>query len=117
MAFDFSEGLTPVRTENQWGYIDKTGKVVIAPRFVGAGRFRNGIARVATDGWNFGRDVVCSQECSGMTAIAWPWPWGYIDRSGKFVIPPQFDQALDFWEGKAVVTKYSKFGLKDARGK
>ena len=43
--------------------------------------------------------------------------WGYIDRTGKFVIPPQFDEALDFWEGKAVVTKDVKYGLEDSQGK
>lgn len=38
--------------------------------------------------------------------------WGYINKYGKFVIKPMFDQALDFQKnGLAVVEKDSLFGL------
>jgi len=104
MAFDFCEGLAPVRIAEHWGYVDKTGRVVIPARFVGAGQFRGGVARVAAAGRTFGVDDDRVDHAT----------WGYIDKTGKSLISPQFDEALDFWEGKAVVSKYPKYGLKDA---
>jgi hypothetical protein len=35
----FSEGLAVVKIEDKWGYIDKTGKIVINPQFDDAGGF------------------------------------------------------------------------------
>jgi len=33
-AGDFSEDLAPVYQDGKWGYIDKTGKMVIQPQFL-----------------------------------------------------------------------------------
>ena len=47
--------------------------------------------------------------------------WGYIDKSGKFVIDPQFDYAEGFSEGLAAVRsgdeKTGKWGFIDRSGK
>jgi hypothetical protein len=43
-------------------------------------------------------------------------PWGYIDRAGRMVIPPQFDRADDFHEGLARVQRNKKFGYIDYTG-
>lgn len=70
---DFSEGLAPVRvgrgSGDLWGYIDKNGNMVIAPRFESAGGFHSGLAEVGVDFVHGGR-------------------WGYIDRTGKYVWYP-----------------------------
>jgi hypothetical protein len=74
---DFSEGLAPVRVGrgpvpqpgDLWGYIDKSGDIVIGPRFESAGEFRNGLAEIGVDFVHGGR-------------------WGYIDRTGKYVWYP-----------------------------
>lgn len=29
--------------------------------------------------------------------------WGYMDKQGHFAIEPQFNKALNFYEGRAVV--------------
>jgi len=29
--------------------------------------------------------------------------WGYMDKTGKMVVPPEYETALDFCEGRAVV--------------
>jgi hypothetical protein len=52
-----------------WGYIDKSGDIVIGPRFESAGEFRNGLAEIGVDFVHGGR-------------------WGYIDRTGKYVWYP-----------------------------
>jgi len=43
--------------------------------------------------------------------------WGYQDKSGTYVIPPQFDRAEHFSEGLAVVQLKHKFGYIDSTGR
>jgi hypothetical protein len=75
----FSEGLIaaydPVRTKT--GFVDKTGKFVIEPKFDKAGTFSEGMARVAI--------VEDGEE-----------KIGFIDHSGQFVILPIFNTDIDF---------------------
>ena len=66
----------------KYGFIDKSGKMVIEPQFDGASDFSEGLAQVEKDG-----------------------KWGFIDKSGKVVIEPQFDWVSDFSEGLAKVRR------------
>ena len=43
--------------------------------------------------------------------------WGYIDKMGKIIIDPQFDEALEFSEGLAVVKTNDKYVYIDITGK
>jgi hypothetical protein len=43
--------------------------------------------------------------------------WGYVDKSGKFVIQPQFEDALEFFDGLAAVEVSKKWGYIDKTGK
>jgi hypothetical protein len=49
-ARDFSEGLARVRTPEGWGFIDRTGNMVIEPQFDRADDFQNDLALVAVAG-------------------------------------------------------------------
>ena len=82
----FSEGLAPVLSFNKLGFIDKTGKVVIAPEFRETSGFSEGLAAVKIIG------------SDGQ------YTWGYIDRTGAFVITPQFKNARPFAGGLAHVS-------------
>lgn len=42
--------------------------------------------------------------------------WGYIDKNGKFIIPPQFDQARAFRDGLAPVKTSNGWGFIDKNG-
>lgn len=53
-AGDFSEGLAPVKVNDQWGYIDENGKIVIAPRFSRAYEFSESLARVQVEDDKYG---------------------------------------------------------------
>lgn len=99
----FSEGLAAVDTggkaASNWGYIDKTGKMVIEPRFIEAHPFHGGLAIVG-----FMRKVDRSEPGSsslidGITGreIWQVKRYGYIDKTGKFVIPPEFTDARPFY--------------------
>lgn len=43
--------------------------------------------------------------------------WGYVDISGKYKIYPQFETALNFKEGFALVSVQKKYGFIDTSGK
>ena len=53
-AFEFSEGLAPVQTqEGKFGFIDTNGNFAIRPQYAFAESFLNGLAKVRTvkNGW------------------------------------------------------------------
>ena len=64
----FDLNFIPVEIGHKWGYIDKTGKIVINPQFKSEGYFKEGFAPVEIGN-----------------------KWGYIDKTGKIVINPQFN--------------------------
>lgn len=118
--FAFSEGLAVAgkrvpNTNGRWGFIDETGKYVIEAKFVMVKPFSEGLAAVVfKDNENAYRSV------------------GYIDQSGRMVIPPQFsgegnvsgqwiakpqyESAGEFSEGLAPVLMNRKVGFIDLRG-
>lgn len=70
-----------ISVDGKYGYIDKTGKIVINPQFDdGAGSFSEGLASVEIGD-----------------------KWGFIDKTGKYVINPRFFYACSFSEGLAWV--------------
>lgn len=73
VAQPFSEGLAAVRIDGRWGYIDRTGAVVIDPTFEAVGPFRGRYAEFRV----------------GETA-------GVINRQGRVVLAPQFKRILPF---------------------
>jgi hypothetical protein len=88
-AGEFSEGLAAVEqlVGDVWlfGYIDKTGKMVIPPQFGLARDFSEGLASVS------------ESEGSGGAG------YGYIDKTGAWVVAPQFSDAGPFADGLAAV--------------
>jgi hypothetical protein len=63
-----------------WGFIDKTGKIVIPCQFADVHNFHDGLA-----------PVLVKRK------------WGYIDTAGKTIIEPRFVAAEPFHEGLAAV--------------
>jgi len=75
----FSEGLIEANdpTTQKVGFVDKTGKFIIEPKYRQAAPFSEGKARVAV--------IVQGEERVG-----------FIDHTGRFVIPPTFNTDADF---------------------
>ena len=45
----FSEGMAYVGIKGRWGFVDRSGNIVIEPKFTHADSFSNGLARVVTE--------------------------------------------------------------------
>lgn len=112
----FSEGLAAVMTESgKWGYVDKTGKMVVQSQFDWAGEFVGSLAPVEKDmlvGFidKNGRQVIpfkfkdakeFGEELAPATLDG--RHWGYIDKTGEFIIKPIFQRAFPFSSGRGLV--------------
>ena len=78
-ADDFEEGLARVTDCERTGYINPRGEMVIHFRFHQAENFHHGVAPVA-------------QKSTG--AEYQPEKWGLIDRTGAWVVTPEFDSPV-----------------------
>jgi hypothetical protein len=89
------------------GFMDKTGKVVIEPKFQAAGDFSDGLAAVM-----FFKPAKVPDNEKGD-----PYDAGFIDTTGKMVIPPQFEFYQPFSEGLAFVLINGRMGAIDKTGR
>ena len=127
--FDVFEGLRGVLYQNsKWGFIDRTGKVVIEAKYDGVDHFSEGLAGVTVgdkSGYidRTGRIVIelkfdmARPFREGLALVVVDEKWIYIDRQGQYRIPPRFDSADDFHEGLAVVVVGEKNGFIDRTGR
>ncbi|HZL49367.1 MAG TPA: WG repeat-containing protein [Terracidiphilus sp.] len=89
-------GRTPgAPADGGWGLINKAGNYVVQAQFPSAD----------ANGLSDGLMGVCQSKC------------GYIDRSGAFVVKPQFDSVSTFSEGLAAVQINSKWGYINTAGR
>lgn len=97
---EFSEGLRVVVRDGRFGYADETGHVVIGLQYAWAGDFSEGRAAVA----------VTAPVGEGLLM-------GLIDREGRAVIPPEYDDLS--WDGSryATVDKGGLHGCLDRTGR
>lgn len=144
-AKPFSDGLAPVKLNGKWGYINKTGKVEIEIQYDSAFAFSEGFAAVKkngkyafitktgtlitgfiydlADGFSNGLAAVnkggkdesyfigkifCFSRLGGS--------WGFIDKTGKEIIPLQYSSVSGFNDSMAVVKKDSLFGVINMKG-
>ena len=101
--FPFCEGMALYSNNGKWGYLNTDIKVAIEAQYYGAGLFSEGVAPVSCEGeirnkhgWHIERDGVSSVS---------DMQWGFINKSGEYVIAPKFLRAGSFSEGLAAVEK------------
>lgn len=129
-SMDFSEGLASARTGYKSGYIDKTGNFVIPELYFYGERFSGGFAAVEINDKSQYNYVSKTGQLLNTEAYHQPKPFsenlaavgmngkfGYIDTSGKVVIPYQFEDAQSFSEGLALAKMGGKWGYIDKTGK
>ncbi|MBR6466454.1 MAG: WG repeat-containing protein [Bacteroidales bacterium] len=119
-ANDFHEGLALVALEGKCGFIDKSGVEVIPLQYDYAHDFQDGLAQVAIGDESFFIDksgkkvfsfaeqgILAAWDFSEGLAVACFEPGGkrgYIDKTGKQVIPGNYFEAHDFHDGLARVS-------------
>jgi len=118
----FYEGYATVKLNGKWGFIDKSGKLVIPFKFDNISHFHEGIALVELNekygyiditGKNITPIIYEFQSdafCNGMCRVKRDGKWGFIDKSGKEVIAAKYSSVHNFHEGLAAVqsTVYSE---------
>jgi hypothetical protein len=89
-ALPFCEGLAGVQIGNKFGFIDKSGKLVIKPQFPLVGNFSDGLAPALIPGAPVpvpeGHTPGHSPENDWLTGSK----YGFIDKTGTFVIKPEY---------------------------
>jgi hypothetical protein len=108
-ARPFREGFALILDqEGATGYIDERGAFIWtvpkesidkALRDYGLAAFEEELDALRDDLGNFHEGLARVKEYSG----ALQWRFGFIDRTGKYAIKPQFGKARDFSEGLAPV--------------
>lgn len=83
-----SDNWFPVFVNGKAGYIDRSGKIVLEPKYDGTSYFSEGLARISV-----GRDTIYTEGFSQ----------GFIDETGMIVIPPRWDVVSNFSDGLAAV--------------
>lgn len=143
--FPFVEGMAAVNKNGEWGFIDIKGNMVIKPQFEEVSDFSEqgyaiglfdddhmvffdktgktiNIAEYLTNLYfdsNFSEDMVLIvDEYDGLALVELNGKYGFIDKTGKFVIEPQFRDASQFFEGLAIIETIDfKQGVIDKSGK
>ena len=127
------------RVEGKWCYIDKTGKVVINELFEDANDFKEGLASVrigegqdedvppksnyfTSDVKGKGIDNSAYSNISVIDNFRYMshedrTRYGFIDKSGKYILKPQYHLAGSFSEGLAPVWMNGKWCYIDKTGK
>lgn len=105
----FHDGLSAIKKENQWAFINTEGTIVVD--------FRDDLVKTNFEDGSypiFKNDrCLISEEKEGIMYF------GFIDKSGKIVIPPQFLNAYNFNDKTALVIKLTKdtIGFNNILGK
>ena len=110
-------------TDHYWGYIDRTGKMVIPAQFLLAHEFHDGLAR-ERDGFidHNGNEVIHTEVMGatdfseGEAAVEEDDKWGYIDTHGTYIVRPVYEAAEAMSDGRGLVKSDGKYGFVDASG-
>jgi len=89
----FNEGLAWVKKGAKFGFVDKTGKVVIPLEYDAVYNFEEGLGPVKKGG-----------------------KMGFINKTGKVVIPLKYDAVKEFKQGRALVTLNKRTFYIDTKG-
>ena len=116
-----SAELVVYRDNDKYGYKDANGNIIIKAKYIAAFPFNDDLALVVTkkldhsENWHYidvkGNTKLkshCYRADSFSEGYAAVIPeegahWGYIDKTGEIVIPPQYDAASMFENGLATV--------------
>ncbi|OBX23359.1 MULTISPECIES: WG repeat-containing protein [Bizionia] len=94
----FNNDVAAIKKDNEWGFIDQNGKIIVD--------FRNDLILTKTDNANY--PIFSNERCLIAHHKDGVLYYGYIDKTGKTVITPQFLNASNFKNDVAVALKLVK---------
>ena len=120
LAYEFAEGLAGVGKVSpgfqlRFGFINETGREVIALKYLNVDQFSEGLAAFKASNNKVGyidktgKEVIAAKYdfankfCNGLAAVVINKKCGYIDKTGKVVIPLIYETAFDLKADYAVV--------------
>lgn len=110
----FHEDLAAVQIKDKWGFMDKTGRLVIPAEFIDVGDFSEGLAAAEVP-IDQDKETPCRFDETSTYTVA--KKFGYIDRTGRMVIPPQWEYAGPFVVGLANVAACNRASFIDKTGR
>lgn len=90
----FSESYFPIVTDEKYGFMNSTGRIVIQPQYDEVGPFRNGLAVVSKDS-----------------------KYGVINKKNELIVDFVYDEILDFQQDRAIAIKNGNYNLIDRSGR
>ncbi len=125
--------LFPAPVGEKWGFIDRTGRLVVEPQYHWALPFHEGLACVdqgnSDEGPHYGfvdttgshvipaRLSYPSQFGEGLAPMSDGNGWGYINKTGEYALPPEYEGTGLFSEGLASVETRDGLGYIDKTGR
>lgn len=106
--------LVSVKVDGKYGYKDEQGRMVIEPQFTDIIGFSEGLCAVAVGTKTENLKIASLSKDIKITTGK---DWGYIDKTGKWVIRPSFEYAGSFSEGLANARVNKEYGYIDKTGK
>ena len=125
----FSCGHALVRRDGRWGVIDHSGREVIAPRFEHMTTF---FADTIFFAGNADGMALYDKHLKPLTEAVYTWVgtvgygripvqrnglYGFLDRTGREVIPCTYDETGIFILGRSLVRKGDRYGIVDTAGR
>lgn len=120
-------GLAMVNEFGKRGYINTEGKIIIPLKYDAAEPFSGGIAHVTNKKFHFidkkGNTIFSLPDSltggifnEELVMVSNGYKYGYMDKTGKIIIPLVYDFTIRFSEGLAAVKKNKKWGFIDKNG-
>jgi hypothetical protein len=119
-ARDFHFGMAAVKTNGKWGFITEAGRWAIKPTFDAVDDFDDAVHSSdfeegeKDEGRRSGRNL---STASTYAMVKVGDRWGYINRTGKGGLVPQFKEAQPFFRGLARVSRDNSFAYVTETGK
>jgi len=119
-AKDFHNGLAAVKQNGKWGFINATGRWAVEPRYDEVDAFddmeRSGDYEKGDRRRDDRRDKNDRTTASLYAMVKEDGRWGYIYRTGRPALVPQFEDARPFFRGLARVERDDSFAYITERG-
>lgn len=126
---DFSEGLAAVSNDSKYGFVNKKNEIIIPFKYKEVENFSDGYAKVQfknkyvyidkagnkliKQSYNFHVEPFSEELAVVHLSIRGD---GFINRKGKIVIKPKYNEATEFNEGSALVKINKGYHLIDKQG-